>query len=39
MVQFVWDVREFQNKEARLSIIDNDPGSWGHIVVDQVILY
>jgi sucrose-6-phosphate hydrolase SacC (GH32 family) len=32
-----WDVAEFSGLKARLQIIDNAAGSWGHINVDHVI--
>ncbi|MCI5082736.1 MAG: GH32 C-terminal domain-containing protein [Saprospiraceae bacterium] len=32
-----WDVREFKGKTARLQIVDEHPGGWGHILVDQIV--
>lgn len=32
-----WDVSEFIGKEARLQIIDQHAGGWGHILVDHVV--
>ncbi len=31
-----WDVSEYQGKEARLEIVDEASGGWGHINVDQI---
>ncbi|NOY80582.1 MAG: hypothetical protein GXP31_06210 [Kiritimatiellaeota bacterium] len=33
-----WDVNEFQNKTARIRIVDRYSGGWGHINVDQIEL-
>jgi len=33
-----WDVGEFSGKTARIQIVDNATGGWGHINVDQVVL-
>jgi sucrose-6-phosphate hydrolase SacC (GH32 family) len=33
----MWDVREFAGKEARIQIVDNATGGWGHISVDHII--
>jgi len=33
-----WDVSEFKNKSARITIIDQETGGWGHINVDQITL-
>ena len=32
-----WDVSEFIGKEARLQIIDQHSGGWGHILLDHVV--
>ncbi len=32
-----WDVNEFPGKTARLVIVDEATGGWGHICVDQII--
>ncbi len=31
-----WDVGEFEGREARLVIVDNQSGGWGHINVDHI---
>ena len=32
-----WDVAEFSGKTARLVIVDDAKGGWGHINVDQIV--
>lgn len=32
-----WNVAPFKGKRARLRIIDNHSGSWGHINIDQIV--
>jgi fructan beta-fructosidase len=32
-----WDVREFAGKKARLRIVDEATGGWGHINIDHVV--
>ncbi|NOX55642.1 MAG: hypothetical protein GXP27_14630 [Planctomycetes bacterium] len=31
-----WDVRELKGKKARLQIVDDHSGGWGHINIDQI---
>ncbi|MBX3436960.1 MAG: DUF1549 domain-containing protein, partial [Planctomycetaceae bacterium] len=31
-----WDVRSHRGKSARIRVIDNEKGPWGHIAVDRV---
>ena len=31
-----WDVSKFTGKEARLRILDQHSGGWGHIMVDHI---
>lgn len=33
-----WSVREFMGKPAKLQIVDEHKGGWGHINVDQIML-
>ena len=35
---FTWDVRDLKGKSARLRIVDDETGGWGHVNVDQVTL-
>jgi uncharacterized protein (DUF608 family) len=32
-----WEVREFAGQEAQLEILDEQPGGWGHINVDEIV--
>jgi non-lysosomal glucosylceramidase len=32
-----WDVNEFAGRTARLEIVDDSTGAWGHINVDQIV--
>lgn len=32
-----WDVEEFQGKEARIWIVDEATGGWGHVMADQFV--
>ena len=33
-----WDVKDFLGKRAKIQIVDNHTGRWGHINVDQIVL-
>jgi len=37
--EVVWDLSAQQGQTARLAIIDEASGSWGHILVDQIELF
>ena len=39
LVRVVWDTSDLIGNEAQLWLIDGDSGSWGHLLVDHVILY
>lgn len=32
-----WDVGEFAGKQARIEIVDDATGGWGHVNVDQIV--
>jgi len=33
-----WDVGEFQGKEARIEIVDQNSGGWGHVNIDEIVM-
>lgn len=37
--EVAWDVSRFQGKEARLHLVDEARGGWGHVMLDHVVLY
>jgi hypothetical protein len=39
MVRVAWDVSDLRGKEARLVLVDEDDGPWGHLLCDHVVLY
>jgi AraC-like DNA-binding protein len=32
-----WDVKIYKGKKAKLEIVDNVSGSWGHVMIDDII--
>lgn len=32
---YTWDVEKYKNKTATIQVVDNQSGSWGHILVDH----
>jgi hypothetical protein len=39
LVRVAWDVAHLRGKEARLVLVDEDDGPWGHLLCDHVVLY
>lgn len=35
----VWSVSELRGREARIEIVDEAAGAWGHVAADEVVLY
>lgn len=35
----IWDVSSWRGRSAQLRVIDEEPGGWGHIMVDAVELF
>lgn len=33
-----WDLSDLQGKQARIKVVDDNTGGWGHIDLDQVVL-
>ena len=33
-----WDVDEYKGKKARIEIVDQSKGQWGHILVDHIVM-
>lgn len=31
-----WDVKEYKDKQAKIRVVDNQRGPWGHILIDQI---
>lgn len=36
LLWMTWDVKDYKGKKARIKIVDNQQGGWGHILVDQI---
>ena len=32
-----WDVKEFRGKRARIQVVDDATGGWGHVLVDHIV--
>jgi hypothetical protein len=39
LIKVVFDVSRYQGRKAQLVLIDEDLGSWGHLLCDHVVLY
>lgn len=39
LLKVVWEVKHLQGHEAVLRLVDDDSGSWGHLLCDHVVLY
>jgi hypothetical protein len=39
LIEVIWDLRSVQGREAKLVIIDDDGGPWGHIAIGHVELF
>ena len=39
LVPVAWEVAELHGRRARLVIVDDERGGWGHILVDAVELF
>jgi hypothetical protein len=39
LTHFVWDVSRLAGREARIALIDEDIGPWGHLLCDQIVAY
>jgi hypothetical protein len=39
MIKVVFDVSRLQGEKAQVVLVDDDPGSWGHLLCDHVVLY
>lgn len=37
MVAASWDVSAWAGRQARIEIVDEAPGNWGHILVDEIV--
>ncbi|HLM73573.1 MAG TPA: hypothetical protein VK459_12800 [Polyangiaceae bacterium] len=39
LIKVVFDVSRLQGKKGQIVLVDEDPGSWGHLLCDHVVLY
>lgn len=39
MIPYQWDVSRFRGRRAQLIVVDDATGGWGHIHLDDVVLY
>ncbi|SIR31595.1 helix-turn-helix domain-containing protein [Maribacter ulvicola] len=39
MRNYEWDVTPFKGQKAKIEIVDNYSGGWGHIMVDDIIFF
>ena len=39
LTRIVWDVSAYQGKQANLWLVDEDPGYFGHLLCDHVVLF
>jgi hypothetical protein len=39
LMEVVWDVSPFLGEEAHIRLVDTSTGTWGHLLVDHVILF
>lgn len=37
LIPFTWDTRDLRGKQARIQIVDNETGRWGHVTVDHIM--
>ncbi len=37
MYRWAWDTRAHRGRRARLRIVDQETGGWGHIIVDEIV--
>ncbi len=35
---YTWNVKTYKGKKARMRVVDNQAGGWGHILVDNIVM-